>query len=212
MEMGTLIFDIDGTICTQEKDYSCAKPIESVIEKINQKYDEGYHITFMTARGSETGIDWTQETINQLKKWQVKYHDLYFGKPAGLKYIDDKGVNVYQWEPKIECQAVVDKIWGKEYLLTKNDNYSFKRLEIKKDKNLSKQYHNQKHETWHIIGGIGTAVIDGKEYNVSPGMTFIIPPKTIHQVRANSDVLEIIEASTSELNDIVRLEREWIYV
>ena len=34
MEMGTLIFDIDGTICSQESDYSQAKPIQEVIDKI----------------------------------------------------------------------------------------------------------------------------------------------------------------------------------
>ena len=34
MEMGTLIFDIDGTICSQESDYSQAKPIQEVIDKL----------------------------------------------------------------------------------------------------------------------------------------------------------------------------------
>ena len=122
MEMGTLIFDIDGTICTQESDYSQAKPIQEVIDKLNKKYDEGYKIVLFTARGTETGIDWNEITIKQLNLWGVKYHNLLFGKPAGLKYIDDKGINIYQWEPKIESQASIDKIWGKEYLLAKTNN------------------------------------------------------------------------------------------
>lgn len=206
MEMGTLIIDIDGTICSQESDYGLAKPIQEVIDKVNKKYDEGYKIVFFTARGTETGIDWTQTTIQQLEKWGVKYHDLYFGKPAGLKYIDDKGVSVYNWEPEIENQAVVDKIWGKEYLLCKTDKYAFKRLEVDKGKNLSKQYHKEKHETWHIVEGLGTAIVAGRTYSVKPGMTFILPPMTVHQVRADSEKLVIIEASTPELQDIVRLE------
>lgn len=73
-----------------------------------------------------------------MDRWGVKYHDLYFGKPAGLKYIDDKGVNVYSWEPNIEYLASIDKIWGKEYLLAKTNSYAFKRLEVLKGKNLSK--------------------------------------------------------------------------
>ena len=209
MEMGTLIFDIDGTICTQESDYSQAKPIQEVINKLNKKYDEGYKIVLFTARGTETGIDWSEVTAKQLKCWGVQYHDLLFGKPAGLKYIDDKGVNIYQWEIDIESQASIDKIWGKEYLLAKTDNYAFKRLEILKRKNISKQLHRKKHETWHIIEGIGTAIIAGRPRSVKPGTTIIIPPGIVHQVRADSDKLVIIEASTTELEDIVRFERDF---
>lgn len=209
MEMGTLIFDIDGTICTQETDYFQAKPIQEVIEKLNKKFDEGYQIVLFTARGTETGIDWSNVTKEQLDRWGVKYHDLYFGKPAGLKYIDDKGVNVYSWEPNIEYLASIDKIWGKEYLLIKTDNYAFKRLEVLKGKNLSKQLHRQKHETWHIVEGIGTAIIAGRVQSVKPGTTIIIPPGTVHQVRADSEKLVIMEASTPELQDIVRFERSF---
>ena len=186
MEMGTLIFDIDGTICSQESDYSQAKPIQEVIDKLNKKYDEGYKIVLFTARGTETGIDWSEVTAEQLERWGVKYHTLLFGKPAGLKYIDDKGISVYQWEPEIDSQAHIDKIWGKEYLLAKTDKYAFKRLEILKGKNISKQLHKQKHETWHIVEGIGTAIIAGRARSVKPGTTIIIPPGMVHQVRADS--------------------------
>ena len=209
MEMGTLIFDIDGTICTQESDYSQAKPIQEVIDKLIKKYDEGYKIVLFTARGTETGIDWNEITIKQLNLWGVKYHDLLFGKPAGLKYIDDKGINIYQWEADIESQASIDKIWGKEYLLAKTDSYAFKRLEILKGKNISKQLHRKKHETWHIVEGIGTAIIAGRVKIVKPGMTIVIPPGMIHQVRADSEKLVIIEASTTELEDIVRFDRSF---
>lgn len=209
MEMGTLIFDIDGTICTQESDYTQAKPIQEVIDKLNKKYDEGYRIVLFTARGTETGIDWSLITTDQLKEWGVKYDDLLFGKPAGLKYIDDKGINIYQWEPDIEALASIDKIWGKEYLLSKTDKYAFKRLEILQGKNISKQLHRHKHETWHIVEGIGTAIIAGRARPVKPGTTIIIPPGMIHQVRADSEKLIIIEASTTELEDIVRFDRSF---
>lgn len=212
MEMGTLIFDIDGTICTQEQDYSKAKPFNHIIEKINKKYDEGYTITFFTARGSESGINWSNVTLNQLKEWQVKYHNLYFGKPAGLLYIDDKGININNWEPYIQCLSKTDKNWGCEYLLNYNNFYAMKRLEILKEKNISLQYHKDKHETWHIVEGYGTAVIDDDIMTVIPGDTVIIPPGVIHQVRADSDKLVIIESSTAQLNDINRLGYDFLCI
>lgn len=208
MEMGTLIFDIDGTICTQEVDYSKARPYLNIINKINSKYNEGYKIIFFTARGSETKIDWSLITINQLKEWGVKYHDLYFGKPAGMQYIDDKGINIYSWEPEIESVSLIDKKWGKEYLLCSTEKYSFKRLEINPECNISKQYHEEKHETWHIVEGTGTALINNQIIKVVPGNTIIIPPKTIHQIRAENNKLIIMEASTSELTDIIRITEE----
>ena len=119
MEMGTLIFDIDGTICTQEADYSCAKPFYDRIKTINKLYDEGYHICFYTARGFKTGKDWSEITEKQFYDWGVKYHELFFGKPAGDYYIDDKGLNVELWDLTINCEASVVKPWGKEFLLSK---------------------------------------------------------------------------------------------
>ena len=37
--------------------------------------------------------DFYDLTRNQLDSWGVKYHQLFLGKPAGDKYIDDKGIN-----------------------------------------------------------------------------------------------------------------------
>lgn len=210
MEMGTLIFDIDGTLTlTPHNDYPNACPDYNVISKVNEKYNEGYEIVLWTARGTKTGIDWRELTERQLKEWGVKYHSLYFGKPDAIQYIDDKGVNVFNWCPDIYYTAAIDKIWGKEYLLTKNEHYAFKRLEIDPGKNISHQYHKHKHETWHIAEGHGIGFFDGKPEAVSlyPGYTIDIPPGRLHQAFASIDSkLVIIEASTTELEDIVRLE------
>ena len=56
-------FDIDGTICTiSVEDYSMAEPYPERINQINALYDEGNKIIFNTARGFETGIDWSDLT------------------------------------------------------------------------------------------------------------------------------------------------------
>lgn len=88
------VIDIDGTICSQEKNYAEAMPLFNRIERINQLYDEGHTIVYFTARGTETGIDWREITERQFKMWGVKYHDLIFGKPAADYYLDDRMLNL----------------------------------------------------------------------------------------------------------------------
>jgi uncharacterized HAD superfamily protein len=88
------VIDIDGTICTQEDDYEDAKPLKENIERFNKLYDEGHTVWYFTARGTETGIDWTETTKTQFEKWGVKYHELLFGKPSADVYIDDRCENI----------------------------------------------------------------------------------------------------------------------
>lgn len=88
------VIDVDNTICSQEKDYSQAKPYLGRIEKINELYNKGHTIVYFTARGTETGIDWSKITKDQFKKWGVKYHELIFGKPSADFYIDDKNLDL----------------------------------------------------------------------------------------------------------------------
>lgn len=92
--MAIFCFDIDDTICrTSGLDYEASIPIFERIAKINILYDQGHTIKFLTARGSKTGIDWTEVTKLQLQKWGVKYHELHLGKPFADYYIDDKGIS-----------------------------------------------------------------------------------------------------------------------
>ena len=88
-----IFVDIDETICfyDSERNYPDAKPNLENIKKINTLYNEGHEITYWTARGSVTKIDWFGITKNQLKKWGCKYHNLSVGeKPAYDLLICDK--------------------------------------------------------------------------------------------------------------------------
>ena len=90
------IFDIDGTICSlvQNAEYMKAKPLKTRIQQVNNLYLEGHVIKLYTARGSSTGIDWTEVTKKQLHEWGVKYNDLIMNrKPHGDIFVDDKAVN-----------------------------------------------------------------------------------------------------------------------
>ena len=97
-------FDIDGTICTlrQNSDYENAEPFENVVEKINELYDSGNKILFMTARGSVSGKDWTEYTKSQLDNWGLKYHELLMNiKPHADVFVDDKAINADGWRNSI---------------------------------------------------------------------------------------------------------------
>lgn len=92
----TFCIDIDGIIANKnaDLDYSKATPIVSNIKLINYLKDQGHTIILFTARGYKTGIDWKQTTEAQLKKWDVNYSELKFGKPSADIYIDDKFLNL----------------------------------------------------------------------------------------------------------------------
>ena len=87
--------DIDDTICkaSPDLDYAKSTPIKERISKINALFDEGHTIIYWTARGTVSGLDWTDVTLEQFKDWGVKYHQLKMKKPAYDLFIDDKNIN-----------------------------------------------------------------------------------------------------------------------
>jgi histidinol phosphatase-like enzyme len=97
-----IFVDIDETICFYEeditldgkKDYDKAIPSYTNIEKINKLYDEGNTIIFWTARGSRSGIDWTEFTKNQLSEWGVKFHEVRCDKPYYDQFVEDRSIRI----------------------------------------------------------------------------------------------------------------------
>ena len=88
--------DIDGTIVsnTENSNYHEAVPMMDRIEHFNNLYDQGHEIHYWTARGSESGIDRTKLTMQQLAQWGVKYTTAATGKPVYDVWVDDKAINV----------------------------------------------------------------------------------------------------------------------
>ena len=85
------VIDIDGTICKEVGEVIGREPYMDRIEKINRLYDDGHTITYWTARGSVTKIDWYGVTKQQLSDWGCKYHHLSVGeKPPYDLLICDK--------------------------------------------------------------------------------------------------------------------------
>lgn len=104
--------------------------------------------------------------------------------------------------------TTVPKPWGHETIWARTDRYVGKILHIKAGQSLSVQYHNRKDETVYLLSGElvyrvqrGDALED---MHLVQGESFHITPGTIHQMEAVTDC-DVLEVSTPELDDIVRL-------
>ena len=87
--------DIDETICVtpEDRDYAKAVPIQKNIKKINELYYDGNTIIYWTARGTQSGIDWTDVTNKQIKDWGACCNEVILGKPHYDLFICDKALN-----------------------------------------------------------------------------------------------------------------------
>jgi quercetin dioxygenase-like cupin family protein len=103
----------------------------------------------------------------------------------------------------------VEKPWGYELHWAKTDRYVGKVLHVTAGHALSLQYHNQKDETIYLHSGKllfeveENGALQARE--MAPGDSFHITPKTVHRMTAIEDS-DILEVSTPELDDVVRLE------
>ena len=106
-----IFVDIDGTIFTRrlDLDYSLSEPLLHRIEKLNNLYEKGYEIIYWTARGTKSGIDYSELTIKQLNEFGVKYTDVIFGKHEYYVFIDDKNLNAEVLDTEEELITAIDK-------------------------------------------------------------------------------------------------------
>jgi len=108
-------------------------------------------------------------------------------------------------------QRRIEKPWGWELIWALTDQYVGKILFVRAGCALSLQFHNLKDETWYIQSGraeielaaAGDAVTNREV--VGAGAAFRLRPGTVHRIHAIEDTT-VIEASTPQLDDIVRLE------
>lgn len=103
----------------------------------------------------------------------------------------------------------VDKPWGYELHWAKTDRYVGKIIHVNKGHALSLQYHNQKDETIHVL--TGEIILRTKpgdqllERRMKPGESFHIAPPLVHQFEAVV-ATDLLEVSTPEIDDVVRLQ------
>jgi mannose-6-phosphate isomerase len=104
----------------------------------------------------------------------------------------------------------VDKPWGHEEIFAETARYVGKILFIRAGEALSLQYHERKEETLRVLDGsvrllTGLQVSTLESEDLGPGEVFHIAPGVIHRMSALTDC-RLLEVSTPELDDVVRLE------
>ncbi|MCW2667895.1 MAG: Cupin 2 conserved barrel domain protein [Frankiales bacterium] len=105
----------------------------------------------------------------------------------------------------------VDKPWGHEELFALVDGkFCGKAIHVNAGHALSLQYHERKEETISVQSGrlhveVGRSEHDLEEFDLEPGESIHLRPGTRHRVTALVDTV-MLEASTTELEDVVRLE------
>ena len=108
----------------------------------------------------------------------------------------------------------VEKPWGYELIWALTDRYCGKLLFVRAGHALSLQFHKVKDESWYVqdgraeleLGAPGDAMPSSEV--VGPGSAFRLPAGTVHRLRALEDTV-VLEVSTPDLEDIVRLEDEY---
>jgi len=106
-----------------------------------------------------------------------------------------------------------EKPWGFEELWANTDKYSAKKITIYPNSRMSLQFHEKKEETIYVCKGtlrIWTSDDDDLFVDLKEGSVFHVEPKSVHRFGSAGDKqIEIMEVSTSELNDVVRLKDDY---
>lgn len=104
-----IVIDLDGTICPiKEKNqtYADLLPNKGAVEKIKLLKEEGHYIIIQTARNMatcESNVGKVMKnigktTLDWLEKYEIKYDEIFFGKPNAQVYIDDRALRYQNWE------------------------------------------------------------------------------------------------------------------
>jgi mannose-6-phosphate isomerase-like protein (cupin superfamily) len=116
------------------------------------------------------------------------------------------GLEQFAFEPQR-----VEKPWGHELIWALSEHYAGKLLHVNAGQQLSLQFHREKDESWYVLEGRAEIELAAAGETltateiVTPGAAFRFKPGTVHRVLALEDTT-ILEVSTAQLDDIVRLE------
>ena len=113
-----------------------------------------------------------------------------------------------------ETARKVSKPWGHEQIWAETDRYVGKVITIEPGKRLSLQYHERKDESLIVIQGTLRLHLEGETgeleiRDLGPGEHSRVRVGRRHRFEALDELVRLVEVSTPELDDVVRLEDDY---
>lgn len=107
----------------------------------------------------------------------------------------------------------VEKPWGHEEIWAETDRYAGKILCVRAGHRLSLQYHRKKDESIYVLRGRLRLTLENGDgelevRDLEPGESRHVPVGRRHRFEALEDC-EILEVSSPELDDVVRIEDDY---
>jgi capsule biosynthesis phosphatase len=113
-----IIIDLDGTICTlkqKHETYADVKLIDGAKERISEFRKAGHYVIIQTARNMatcESNLGKVMKnvgkvTLEWLEKNEVEFDEIFFGKPNGHIYIDDRALRFEGWSNLSETELAL---------------------------------------------------------------------------------------------------------
>src|SRR5437879_1374400 len=103
----------------------------------------------------------------------------------------------------------VMKPWGWELWFAHSTRYVGKIIFVRKGHRLSKQYHRVKHETIYTDQGRWVLEMNGRKRQMKRGSFAVIAPGTVHRFAAPYQNVRLLEVSTPQVSDVVRLQDDY---
>lgn len=109
----------------------------------------------------------------------------------------------------------VEKPWGHEIIWANSERIAGKVLFIKKGHRLSLQYHEKKEEAIYVMQGTLTLTkADSKTgekvvTTLNVGESHHVYPGDVHRFEAKESDVTLVEVSTPELYDVIRIEDDY---
>jgi len=103
-----IVIDLDGTICPIKKNgetYADLSVLPGAVERMFELKSAGHYIIIQTARNMATQEgnlgkvmrNIGKVTLDWLERNKIPYDEIYFGKPNGHVYIDDRALRFEDW-------------------------------------------------------------------------------------------------------------------
>jgi mannose-6-phosphate isomerase len=115
----------------------------------------------------------------------------------------------------LSTTKTVAKHWGEErWLVPENTPFGFKIIHLRAGHRTSLQLHEKKEEANLILRGSGTLYFAEtperpvRRHPLSAGNIVHVRAGTVHRIEADTDIT-LVEVSTPELDDVIRLADDW---